>query len=165
MDAVEKLPQLKKIGFLSVLTEEPQTVEQVREQLAAKFEFIPSYADFLADLFVEQGHIQRDEQGNLSIKTRATNSAGRAATYYKVNIVDGEPQLMSNTDGTARTNDKDWSQTVSAAVKKAGKENFRRYREVQDKLNELKADTAVATPTTVNVDGEYVSAQEDQPEV
>ena len=72
---------------------------------------------------------------------------------------------MSNTDGTAHTNDKDWSQTVSAAVKKAGKENFRRYREVQDKLNELKADTAVATPTTVGVDGEYVSAQEDQPEV
>ena len=165
MDAVEKLPQLKKTDFLSVLTEEPQTVEQVREQLAAKFEFIPSYADFLADHFVEQGRVQRDEQGNLSVKARATNSAGRTATYYKVNIVDGEPQLMSNTDGTAHTNDKDWSQTVSAAVKKAGKENFRSYRELQDKLNELKADTAVATPTTVGVDGEYVSAQEDQPEV
>ena len=165
MDAVEKLPQLKKTDFLSAITEEPQTVEQVREQLAAKFEFIPSYADFLADHFVEQGRVQRDEQGNLSVKARATTGAGRTATYYKVNIVDGEPQLMSNTDGTAHTNDEGWSQTVSAAVKKAGKENFRRYRELQDKLNELKADTAVATPTTVGVDGEYVSAQEDQPEV
>ena len=165
MDAVEKLPQLKKTDFLSVLTEEPQTVEQVREQLAAKFEFIPSYADFLADHFVEQGRVQRDEQGNLSVKARATNSAGRTATYYKLNIVDGEPPLMSNTDGTAHTNDKDWSQPVSAAVKKADNQNFRSYRELQDKLNELKADTAVATPTTVGVDGEYVSAQEDQPEV
>ena len=49
MDAVEKLPQLKKTDFLSVLTEEPQTVEQVREKLAAEFESIPSHIDFLAE--------------------------------------------------------------------------------------------------------------------
>ena len=140
-------PQLKKMDFLKILTSDPTPLAEIKEKLAETHRFVPSYLDYLADHFAGQGRVTIDEDGNVSLASRAAStSIGLVRDLYKVEeIGDGEFFIFKLGGNTAKaaaaaglvSADQGWATTISAAVKRENSKNFARYKERAVKIGGL----------------------------
>ena len=140
-------PQLKKMDFLKILTSDPTPLAEIKEKLAEAHRFVPSYLDYLADHFAGQGRVTIDEDGNVSLASRAAStSIGLVRDLYKVEeIDDGEFRIIKLGGNTAKaaaaaglvSADQGWATTISAAVKRENSKNFARYKERAVKIGGL----------------------------
>ena len=140
-------PQLKKMDFLKILTSDPTPLAEIKEKLAETHRFVPSYLDYLADHFAGQGRVTIDEDGNVSLDSRAAStSIGLVRDLYKVEeIDDGEFRIIKLGGNTAKaaaaaglvSADLGWATTISAAVKRENSKNFARYKERAVKIGDL----------------------------
>ena len=140
-------PQLKKMDFLKILTSDPTPLAEIKEKLAETHRFVPSYLDYLADHFAGQGRVTIDEDGNVSLASRAAStSIGLVRDLYKVEeIDDGEFRIIKLGGNTAKaaaaaglvSADLGWATTISAAVKRENSKNFARYKERAVKIGDL----------------------------
>ena len=140
-------PQLKKMDFLKILTSDPTPLAEIKEKLAETHRFVPSYLDYLADHFAGQGRVTIDEDGNVSLASRAAStSIGLVRDLYKVEeIGDGEFRIIKLGGNTAKaaaaaglvSADLGWATTISAAVKRENSKNFARYKERAVKIGGL----------------------------
>ena len=140
-------PQLKKMDFLKILTSDPTPLAEIKEKLAETHRFVPSYLDYLADHFAGQGRVTIDEDGNVSLASRAAStSIGLVRDLYKVEeIGDGEFFIFKLGGNTAKaaaaaglvSADQGWATTISAAVKRENSKNFARYKERAAKIGGL----------------------------
>ena len=140
-------PQLKKMDFLKILTSDPTPLAEIKEKLAETHRFVPSYLDYLADHFAGQGRVTIDEDGNVSLASRAAStSIGLVRDLYKVEeIGDGEFRIIKLGGNTAKaaaaaglvSADLGWATTISAAVKRENSKNFARYKERAVKIGDL----------------------------
>lgn len=140
-------PQLKKMDFLKILTSDPTPLAEIKEKLAETHRFVPSYLDYLADHFAGQGRVTIDEDGNISLASRAAStSIGLVRDLYKVEeIDDGEFRIIKLGGNTAKaaaaaglvSADLGWATTISAAVKRENSKNFARYKERAVKIGDL----------------------------
>ena len=140
-------PQLKKMDFLKILTSDPTPLAEIKEKLAETHRFVPSYLDYLADHFAGQGRVTIDEDGNISLASRAAStSIGLVRDLYKVEeIDDGEFRIIKLGGNTAKaaaaaglvSADLGWATTISAAVKRENSKNFARYKERAVKIGGL----------------------------
>ena len=140
-------PQLKKMDFLKILTSDPTPLAEIKEKLAETHRFVPSYLDYLADHFAGQGRVTIDEDGNVSLASRAAStSIGLVRDLYKVEeIDDGEFRVIKLGGNTAKaaaaaglvSADQGWATTISAAVKRENSKNFARYKERAVKISGL----------------------------
>ena len=140
-------PQLKKMDFLKILTSDPTPLAEIKEKLAETHRFVPSYLDYLADHFAGQGRVTIDEDGNVSLASRAAStSIGLVRDLYKVEeIDDGEFRITKLGGNTAKaaaaaglvSADQGWATTISAAVKRENSKNFARYKERAVKISGL----------------------------
>lgn len=140
-------PQLKKMDFLKILTSDPTPLAEIKEKLAETRRFVPSYLDYLADHFAGQGRVTIDEDGNVSLASRAAStSIGLVRDLYKVEeIDDGEFRIIKLGGNTAKaaaaaglvSADQGWATTISAAVKRENSKNFARYKERAVKISGL----------------------------
>ena len=140
-------PQLKKMDFLKILTSDPTPLAEIKEKLAETHRFVPSYLDYLADHFAGQGRVTIDEDGNVSLDSRAAStSIGLVRDLYKVEeIGDGEFRIIKLGGNTAKaaaaaglvSADQGWATTISAAVKRENSKNFARYKERAVKIGGL----------------------------
>ena len=140
-------PQLKKMDFLKILTSDPTPLAEIKEKLAETHRFVPSYLDYLADHFAGQGRVTIDEDGNVSLASRAAStSIGLVRDLYKVEeIDDGEFRIIKLGGNTAKaaaaaglvSADQGWATTISAAVKRENSKNFARYKERAVKISGL----------------------------
>ena len=140
-------PQLKKMDFLKILTSDPTPLAEIKEKLAENHRFVPSYLDYLADHFAGQGRVTIDEDGNVSLASRAAStSIGLVRDLYKVEeIDDGEFRIIKLGGNTAKaaaaaglvSADQGWATTISAAVKRENSKNFARYKERAVKIGGL----------------------------
>ena len=140
-------PQLKKMDFLKILTSDPTPLAEIKEKLAETHRFVSSYLDYLADHFAGQGRVTIDEDGNVSLASRAAStSIGLVRDLYKVEeIDDGEFRIIKLGGNTAKaaaaaglvSADQGWATTISAAVKRENSKNFARYKERAVKIGGL----------------------------
>ena len=140
-------PQLKKMDFLKILTSDPTPLVEIKEKLAETHRFVPSYLDYLADHFAGQGRVTIDEDGNVSLASRAAStSIGLVRDLYKVEeIDDGEFRIIKLGGNTAKaaaaaglvSADQGWATTISTAVKRENSKNFARYKERAVKISGL----------------------------
>ena len=140
-------PQLKKMDFLKILTSDPTPLAEIKEKLAETHRFVPSYLDYLADHFAGQGRVTIDEDGNVSLASRAAStSIGLVRDLYKVEeIGDGEFRITKLGGNTAKaaaaaglvSADQGWATAISAAVKRENSKNFARYKERAVKIGGL----------------------------
>ncbi len=140
-------PQLKKMDFLKILTSDPTPLAEIKEKLAETHRFVPSYLDYLADHFASQGRVTIDEDGNVSLASRAAStSIGLVRDLYKVEeIGDGEFRIIKLGGNTAKaaaaaglvSANQGWATTISAAVKRENSKNFARYKERTAKISGL----------------------------
>ena len=140
-------PQLKKMDFLKILTSDPTPLAEIKEKLAETHRFVPSYLDYLADHFAGQGRVTIDEDGNVSLASRAAStSIGLVRDLYKVEeIDDGEFRIIKLGGNTAKaaaaaglvSADQGWATAISTAVKRKNSKNFARYKERAVKINGL----------------------------
>lgn len=139
-------PQLKKMDFLQILTSDPTPLAEIKEKLAETHRFVPSYLDYLADHFAGQGRVTIDEDGNVSLDSRAAStSIGLVRDLYKVEVIGGEFCIIKLGGNTAKaaaaaglvSADQGWATTISAAVKRENSKNFARYRERAVKIGGL----------------------------
>ncbi len=140
-------PQLKKMDFLKILTSDPTPLAEIKEKLAETHRFVPSYLDYLTDHFASQGRVTIDEDGNVSLASRAAStSIGLVRDLYKVEeIGDGEFRIIKLGGNTAKaaaaaglvSANQGWATTISAAVKRENSKNFARYKERTAKISGL----------------------------
>ena len=139
-------PQLKKMDFLKILTSDPTPLAEIKEKLAETYRFVPSYLDYLADHFAGQGRVTIDEDGNVSLASRAAStSIGLVRDLYKVEEIGGEFRIVKLGGNTAKaaaaaglvSADQGWATAISAAVKRENSKNFARYKERAVKINGL----------------------------
>ena len=141
-------PQLKKMDFLKILTSDPTPLAEIKEKLAETHRFVPSYLDYLADHFAGQGRLTIDEDGNVSLASRAAStstSIGLVRDLYKVEEIGGEFRIIKLGGNTAKaaaaaglvSADLGWATTISAAVKRENSKNFARYKERAAKISAL----------------------------
>ena len=141
---MEKLKQLKKNVFLTAITAEPMTRQDIFDALE-NYEFISSYLDYLIDHFTNQGKIIVNGDGTINLKP------GKAAANRDVFCVEydqdlceyvmqertlGRGQLLTPPDKEAG-----WAKTYNAAVKLACRANFAQYKAVNAKILRLKEAT------------------------
>ena len=135
------------MDFLKILTSDPTPLAEIKEKLAETHRFVPSYLDYLADHFAGQGRVTIDEDGNVSLASRAAStSIGLVRDLYKVEeIDDGEFRIIKLGGNTAKaaaaaglvSADLGWATTISAAVKRENSKNFARYKERAVKIGDL----------------------------
>ena len=139
-------PQLKKMDFLKILTGDPTPLAEIKEKLAETHRFVPSYLDYLADHFAGQGRLTIDEDGNVSLASRAAStSIGLVRDLYKVEEIGGEFRIIKLGGNTAKaaaaaglvSADLGWATTISAAVKRENSKNFAHYKERAAKISGL----------------------------
>lgn len=158
-------PQLKKMDFLKILTSDPTPLAEIKEKLAETHRFVPSYLDYLADHFAGQGRVTIDEDGNISLASRAAStSIGLVRDLYKAEETDdGEFRIIKLGGNTAKaaaaaglvSADQGWATTISAAVKRENSKNFARYKERAVKIGSL-LESEAAPLELVLVDGQLV---------
>lgn len=159
--------QLKKMDFLAVVTNEPKSLGDIKNELSQNFTFVSSFVDYLADHFEQQKRIVKDENGNISL-AKGRTSANRQMTFYKVVETEEGFEMISNSDGKvayaiSQGIGAGWSSTPNAAVKKVSKAVFADYRVKMDKLKELSAEES--RQVTLNDANEWVSVQHELPEM
>ena len=139
-------PQLKKMDFLKILTSDPTPLAEIKEKLAETHRFVPSYLDYLTDHFAGQGRVTIDEDGNVSLASRAAStSIGLVRDLYKVEEIGGEFRIIKLGGNTAKaaaaaglvSADQGWATAISAAVKRENSKNFARYKELAVKIGGL----------------------------
>lgn len=141
--------QLKKNDFLSVVTAEPMTREQLVDTLI-DYEFIPSYLDFLVDHFEAQKKVQKNEDGSIQRITKSGGKAGVAYCVVEVTNDDGEAaydeagnpilelkEMATKGALTAEQKADGWSLTKKAACKKVTQEIFAQYKAGTARVNAL----------------------------
>jgi 23S rRNA maturation mini-RNase III len=130
--------QLKKLDFLSKVTQEPMTRGELVDALD-EYNFIDSYFQYLYDHFVQKGQIVENEDGTFNLKKKATNLPRDA---YRVAEAKGKFELEHKlVTGLLSEEDKKlgWATTKGAAVKKAKSIVFQEYKESTASIQALLA--------------------------
>lgn len=136
--------QLKKNTFLGAFTETPTDAEAVAAALTKEgYVFLPTYFDYLLEHFLDQGKIEKNDDGEL---VRVVRKSAQAKNVYRV-IEDAadmdEPYKLEVKQHVGMLSDDEkeagWCLTENAAIKKASSMAFHDYKAKTDLIRGLAA--------------------------
>lgn len=170
MDTNESaVKQLKKTDFLNAVPTEAVNLEDVTTALTGEgFEFLPSYADYLLEHFIEAGRVVRNEDGTIQRSAGGSSSKASERDVYQVRVNDGNYKLVKasmrgNPNGDTIYNDETgevaafgWAITPNAAIKKATQHVFAIYKDQSTAVKAL----ADGEPTDVDYDTPVIESDE-----